>query len=343
VAKNRSSVFVAFRVYALTSVAQLEALRAAESASSRGTVVSRRAAIAAASAAVLAHVYPADGAALEAMLRDRVESAEWLERAGIDAATGETVGRAAAARVVEQALGDGYSDPWTGTVPTGPGVWFSSTNPPTAPLGASLLDARPWLLRSADQFRPPPPPAFGSPEFLAALAEVRRYSDTRTPEQDAIAKFWAFGAGTSTPAGYWNERASDLAVRHHLDEMRAASLLALLNMVAVDAIIASNDAKYEYWLLRPSQADPGITLALPALPNFPAYPSNHATISAAMAEVLADAFPSHARELRTAADEAAMSRVYGGIHYRFDGDAGLALGRDVARWALAIDAKNATR
>ena len=343
VAKNRSSVFVAFRVYALTSVAQLEALEAAEAASSNGNVASRRAALAAASAVVLAHAYPADGALVENLAREQIESAEWLERAGVDADLGEAVGRAAAQQVVEHALTDGYSDPWTGTVPTGPGVWFSSATPPAPPTGATLVDARPWLLLSADQFRPAPPPAFGSPEFLAALAEVRQISDTRTPEQDAIAKFWAFGAGTYTPAGYWNERASALAVRYRLNEERATRLLALVNMVAIDAIIASNDAKYEYWLLRPSQADPAITLSLPALPNFPAYPSNHATISAAMAEILAVAFPSQADELRAEADEAAMSRVYGGIHYRFDGDAGLALGRDVARWALAADAKNATR
>ena len=334
VAKNRSSVYIAFRTYAITSVAQLEALRAADRASSRGTVVSRRAAIAAASAVALSYVYPADGPALEAMVRQQVASAEWLERAGVDAATGEAVGRAAAAEVVKRARTDRYLDPWTGTVPVGPGLWYSSTNPPTAPLFPQIGQARTWFLESGDQFRPPPPPAFGSPAFLAALAEVRAISDTRTRAQDSIAKFWAFGAGTYTPAGYWNEEASTLALRYHLNELRAARLLTLLNMVAMDAIIASHDAKYTYWLLRPAQADPAITMSM-ARPNFPADPSNHATISAAMSEVLAATFPSHAERLRAAADEAALSRVYGGIHYRFDGDAGLALGRQVAQWALA--------
>jgi hypothetical protein len=194
-------------------------------------------------------------------------------------------------------------------------------------------DARTWFLTSSDQFRPPPPPEFGSPEFVAALAEVRQISDTRTAEQDSIAKFWGMGAGTFTPPGYWNLEASTLAVEHRMNERRATQLLALLNMVAMDAIIASHDAKYEYWLIRPSQADPAITLSL-ALPNFPAYPSNHATISAAMTEVLAKTFPREAERLRAAADEAALSRVLGGIHYNFDGTAGLALGRRIARWVM---------
>ena len=328
VAKNRSSVFVAFRTYALTSVAQLEALRAAERAHA-----SRRAAIAAASAVVLTYVYSADGPTLEALVRQQVDSPDWVERHGGDAAEGEALGRAAGAAVVERAKSDGYTDAWTGSVPTGEGKWFSSTTPPTPPLGATLVDARPWLLRSVDQFRPAPPPAFGSPKFLADLAEVRRISDTRTREQDSIAKFWAFGAGTYTPPGYWNEEATTLARAAHWNERRTVGLLALMNMVAMDAIIASNDAKYTYWLLRPSQADPAITLSM-ALPNFPAYPSNHATISAAMAEVIAAAFPREAERLRAAADQAALSRVYGGIHYRFDGEAGLALGRKVARYGL---------
>lgn len=335
VARNRSSTFVAFRVYATVSVAQLEALRAAEQASSHGDHASRRAAVAAASAVALCYLYPspAECTTFEGLVRQQVASDGWLERHGIDAATGEAAGRAAGAAVVERAKTDGYFDPWTGTVPTGPGIWFSSTTPPTAPTGATIGQARTFFLTSGDQFRPPPPPAFGSPEFTAALAEVRQISDTRTPAQDSIARFWGMGAGSFTPPGYWNLEASTLALRYSLNERRAARLLALLNMVAMDAIIASHEAKSFYWLIRPSQADPAITLSLP-LPNFPAYPSNHATISAAMAEVLAAAFPSQADRLRAAADEAALSRVYGGIHYRFDGTAGLTLGRQVARWAL---------
>ena len=333
VAKNRANAYVAFRAYALTSVAQLEALRAAERASTRGTVASARAAMAAASAATLSQIFPGDAASLEAAVRQQVGSPEWLERRGIDAAAGEAAGRAAAAAVLEQAKTDRFFDPWTGTIPTGEGIWFSSTLPPTPPPLPALGKARTWFMTSGAQFRPAPPPAFGSPAFLEAVAEVRHISDTRTPAQDSIAKFWALTAGTYTPPGWWNEEASTLAVRHHMNEERAARMLALMNMVAMDAIIASHEAKYHYWLLRPSQADPAITTSF-ALPNFPAYPSNHATISAAMAEVLAEAFPGEARRLRAAADEAALSRVYGGIHYRFDGDAGLAMGRNIARWAL---------
>jgi membrane-associated phospholipid phosphatase len=340
VATNRSNVFVAFRNYALVSVAQLEAVEAAKLASRQGRHASTRAAVAAASVAVLSGVYPADGPVLETLLRTQLTTPGWLEHGPVDAALGESVGRQVGAAVLAHAASDRYLDPWTGTVPTGPGLWFSSTTPPTAPGGGAIATARPWFLDRPDQFRPPPPPAFGSPEFAAALAEVRAFSDTRTAEQDSIARFWAFGAGTYTPPGYWNDVGSALAVRHHLDEARAARLLAVMNMVAVDAIIASNDGKVAYWLIRPSQADPGITLPLP-LPNFAAYPSNHATISAAMAEVLAAAFPREATRLRTAAAEAALSRVYGGIHYRFDGDAGLELGRRVARWGLMRAGKRA--
>ena len=332
VARNRSSVFVAFRTYTLVSVAQQEALRAAEEALRGGRHVSGRAAIAAASADVLESIFGANAFTLDSILQAQVGNAAWLERRGVDAAAGVAIGRAVAAEVVEHAKSDGYSDAWTGDIPTGPDKWYSLTGTP--PTGASLVDARAWLLASQDQFRPAPHPAFGSPEFAEALAEVRRYSDTRTSVQDSIAKFWAMGAGTHTPAGHWNAEASALAVKYRMNEHRATRLLALVNTAMYDAIIASNDAKYHYWLLRPSQADPAITLSVPPLPNFPAYPSNHATISSAGAEILAAAFPSEARRLRAAAEEAAMSRVYGGIHYRFDGDAGLELGRRVAAWTL---------
>ena len=333
VAQNKSNTFTAIRLYAFTSIAQREAVLAAERASTEGTHVSRRAAVAAASAVALSYAYPSATTQLEAMVRQQVDSRDWLERGQVDAAAGEALGRIAGAAAVENAKTDRFFDPWSGSVPTGPGIWFSSASPPAPPLGAMFGKARPHILESGDQFRPPPHPAFGSPEFLAALAEVREYSDKRTPEQDSIAKYWALPAGTFSPAGWWNQEASNLVHRFRLDERRTTALFALLNMVGMDAIIASHDAKYHYWLIRPSQADPAITLSI-GLPNFPSYPSNHATLSGSMAEVLAAAFPNHAGRLRALANQAALSRVYGGIHYRFDGDAGLTLGRTIARYAL---------
>jgi hypothetical protein len=102
----------------------------------------------------------------------------------------------------------------------------------------------------------------------------------------------------------------------------------------MDAGIVVWDTKYAYWLLRPSHADKVITTPV-GLPNFPAYPSGHSGFSGAASEVLAHVFPADAVRLRAMADEAGMARMYGGIHYRFDCDVGLAQGRAVAKVALA--------
>lgn len=107
-------------------------------------------------------------------------------------------------------------------------------------------------------------------------------------------------------------------------------------MVGYDGLVSSHEAKFFYWLLRPTMADPAITLSIP-LPNFPSYPSNHAVISGGMARVLGAMFPAEKARLDALAEEAALSRVLGGIHYRFDADAGLTLGRAIATWALAHD------
>jgi hypothetical protein len=89
-------------------------------------------------------------------------------------------------------------------------------------------------------------------------------------------------------------------------------------------------------MIRPSQADPGITLPI-SLPNHPSYPSNHSTIDGALAAVLEAEFPAETKRLEQIAEEAAISRLYGGIHYRFDKDAGMALGRATAAVAMAAD------
>lgn len=334
VTANASSPFVAIRGYAILSVAQYNAAVAAERATDPGTRPSVPAAIGAASVVVLSYLYPAAAGNLEARLDQTLAAPGWPGDQTTDPDAGEAIGRAVGAAVVQRAQGDRFFAPWSGTIPTGPGIWSS----PTPPVGPGFGQAKTWFLLSGSQFRPAPPPAFQSPAFLAALQEVRQISDTRTAEQDSLAKFWNLPAGTYTPPGYWNEEAVRLARRYALNARATAHLLALMNMVSFDAVVASHEAKYHYWLLRPSQADPLITLSF-GLPNFPAYPSNHAAISAGMARIIGHRFPAERARLDALADEAALSRVLGGIHYRFDGDAGLALGRNVAAWALSRDVK----
>jgi membrane-associated phospholipid phosphatase len=197
---------------------------------------------------------------------------------------------------------------------------------------------RPFFLTSANQFRPPPPPPFGSPAFLSALGEVREIADTRTSQQEALAKFWALPGGYAVAQSYNNRTATDLITRFRLDERRAAHALALMNMAGMDALIACHDAKYTYWLLRPSMADPGIKLAI-GLPNHPSYPSNHACLTGTSMAVLGTLFPSRADSLWGLAEEAGISRIYGGIHYRFDMEAGLTIAKQTRAWAVAQDVR----
>jgi membrane-associated phospholipid phosphatase len=234
--------------------------------------------------------------------------------------------------VAELARTDRFDAVWTGTVPVGPGFWSSDLTPPGAPVLPLLGQMRPFFMKSGSQFRPAPPPAFGSPEYLAALAEIRGFSDNRTPEQLAIAQFWALNGG-SLVAGFWNEEATKLIERRHLSERRAAHVLALMHTAAMDALIACHDAKYTYWLIRPYRADPAITTPI-GRPNHPSYPSSHACSSSASANVLAALFPAEAAQLLAMADEAGESRLYAGIHYRFDKNAGLRIGQQVAHLAL---------
>jgi membrane-associated phospholipid phosphatase len=131
-----------------------------------------------------------------------------------------------------------------------------------------------------------------------------------------------------------NEVGAGLIVAHHRNEREAARILALANMAGFDAGIGCFDAKFAYWLVRPSTADPAITLAVP-LPNHPSYISGHSCNTASYAAVFADAFPSERGQLDAMVEEAGLSRIYGGLHYRFDCVAGQVLGRQVAAQVLA--------
>jgi len=332
VVANRSNAAFALRGYAIVGVAQYNAAVAAEKGKVGRDHPSVRAAIGAASAVALTYLYPAQASALESRLDEFLAAPAWPGEKNSDPSSGEAIGRAIAQQVVGRAQGDNFFAPGTVPVPVGPGLWFSNT----PPVGALWGKAKTFLLFSGSQFRPPPPPAFGSDEFNRALAEVRQISDTRTAEQDANAKFWDMPVGTPAPSGYWNAEGARLAVRYRLTDRETAHVLALESMVAYDALVASHDGKFFYWLLRPNMADALITLSI-LQPNFPSYPSNHAAISGGMARILGARFPAEASRLDALAEEAAFSRVLGGIHYRFDADAGLVLGRSVADWALEHD------
>ena len=118
-------------------------------------------------------------------------------------------------------------------------------------------------------------------------------------------------------------------------EVRAARAYALLNMAMHDAAVATWDAKFAYYNPRPSQLDPTIK-TLMGLPNFPSYVSGHSTYSASAAAVLSYLFPAQAASFTAMADEAAISRLYGGIHYRSDIEVGKALGTRVGGYAVSF-------
>ena len=316
------------RILTYLSLAQYRAVLAAEDGKDGSIHPSTSAAVGAASVAVLSRFFPLDSATLEGQLDTDLAGEQWPGARHDDVQSGEAIGRAVGADVNALAASDNYLVVSPGTPPMGPGYWVSSA----APIVRSLTGVRPFFLTSASQLRPPPPPAFGSPAFLTALAEIRTISDTRTPEQLAIAQFWNTSTAPFT-AGALNLIADDLIEQHHRSEREAARILAYANAAAFDAQIACFDAKFTYWFIRPSQADPAITLPI-GLPNHPSYPSGHACITSAIMTVLADALPSERSRLDGIVEVSGLSRMYGGIHYRFDVEAGQEIGRAAAALAL---------
>ncbi len=319
------------RMLTYLSLAQYRAVLAAEADKDRSTHPSVPAAVSAASVAVLSDFFPLAASALEAQLAADLGAPGWPGAEHEDQVAGVTVGRTVAGAVLAQKATDNYYVQSPGAPPVGDGYWIPAPAP--TPIVRSLYGVRPFFLTSADQLRPPPPPAFGSPEFIAARDEIRAISDTRTPEQIAIARTYATSTAPFT-TGTENLDADRLIVEHHRTEREAARILAYANAAAFDGQIACWDAKFTYWLIRPSQADRGITLVVP-LPNHPSYPSAHQCITAAFMSVLIDAFPSERPGLEAYIHTAGLSRMYAGLHYRFDVEAGEAIGRQVVALALA--------
>jgi membrane-associated phospholipid phosphatase len=336
-----------------------------EVASTLPSYASEHAAIAAAAATVLGYLFPAETVTLhgvtstfDAFANEAAASRLWggaNYRSDIEA--GLLIGQAVGWHAVERGETDGSKASWdTGTQPGRPGTdppyWVPTAPgnvfPPLLPLTGLW---NPWVLESGSQFRPGPPPAltggYPSAAFLAECQEVKD-SATGVGANQQIAVFWADGTGSATPPGHWTQFTRDHVAAAELSAPRAARALAYQGVAVADAAISCWDAKFHYWVQRPITAirtlagqpfhDPAWVSPV-TTPPFPAYSSGHSTFSGASATLLEHFFPNgkvsdafgSLVSFEAASEQAALSRLYGGIHYRSDNEAGLTAGRSIGQ------------
>jgi PAP2 superfamily len=208
-----------------------------------------------------------------------------------------------------------------------PNPYFSNRCRPPAPqIEPQAGSWKTWALSSGAQFRLTPPPR-GLAQEIEIKSLIRR-AGRRDAAALAAISFWDAG-----PPGYrWNEIALNQVFKNNLNANgpRIARIMALLNVAIYDATIAAWDSKYVYHRPRPSEVNSQVAPTLP-VPNSPSYPSEHAAAAGAAAAVLGYLFPRDADFFSAQAQEAALSRIWAGIHFRSDIEAGLAIGRAVAQ------------
>ena len=319
-----------------------------------------RAAASAAAHAVLKALYPANAATYDAALAASLA----LVPDGPDKAKGIATGAGLGAKILAQRAGDGWNAvvPYT---PSGdPGRWAPTPPGFAAPAVPQWGSVDPFLMTSGDQFRPAAPPAIDSVAYAAAFEEVRLIGSagslTRTVDQSAAATYWAAASGP----GPWLRAAIEAASAGGASSIETAATFARMSVAMMDASIGIFEAKYHYDYWRPVTAirnadldgnaatdkDAGWTPFI-TTPAHPSYISGHSGIAASATFILADAYGDATpfcvgwlgndrcwSNFSASADDAANSRLWGGIHWRFDNEAGLELGRSVGEWTLAANA-----
>ena len=359
------------RNLALVHVAMFDAVNAidrsytpyaADVHASRGA--SAEAAAAQAARDTLVALYPSRQAIFDAALAEALaEIPPGRARQGID------IGSEVARQILDLRGNDGASAIMNYTPPNAePGQW-QPTPPNFLPASnVHVSHITPFAVQSSSQFRPGPHPALTSAEYAAALNEVKSLgsatNSTRTADQTLVAELWRLPL---TNHVVWNRVAQDMADAHDLSLTDSARLFALMNMAINDGLQTSNGSKFHYALWRPitairragedgnpaTEGDPTWMTLHPTTPQYPSYAGNASTIGAASATVLASVFGGDdiafdvdwgtygfAGVTRSypgfwaAADEMADSRVYGGIHFRFDNEAGQQVGAEVAEYVM---------
>jgi len=319
---------------------------------------SQQAAGAAAAHEVLAALYPVFLSSLD----DELQQSLTQIPAGKDKDEGILIGRTVADRILALRINDGANaQPILYVFGSAPGDYQSTPpNFPTQPQFTHWSHVTPFALERANQFLPGPPPALTSDRYSDALNEIKSLgttnSTTATADEALTGRFW-----NGAIQNYWNEITQTAVLDHDLSIAQSARLFALLNLALADGVIAFYDAKYTYNLWRPVTAvraadndnnpdtmtDPNWLPEVGKTAPDPSYPGAHAVQSAAGAAVLISFFerdhfkfnvssevlPGVERSftsLSAAAEEATLSRVFAGQHFRFDLTAGKRLGREVA-------------
>ena len=282
----------------------------------------------------------------------------------------ESFGKLMAMAIMTWARTDGGHEAWgplrrgreNYVPPSGPGQWSATPPAFAAPLLPWWGENRPFVLKRASDCAAPAPPAYSeSPAsaFFLEGQEVYRVSTQATQEQRQFALYWADDPGkTPTPAGHWAFIATDLLKARKSTLAAAAETYAQLNLSMADAFIAAWQTKYTLNLLRPVTyvqlvIDSDWVPTLMNTPPFPEYPSGHSVQSSAAAAVLSQVFggdtaftdnthndrgwgPRTFKSFKAAADEAALSRLYAGIHFRSGVAAGQVQGTCVAQKVLGL-------
>jgi membrane-associated phospholipid phosphatase len=278
---------------------------------------SEYAVVAGAASTVLSYLFPANADLYASMA---AEQAQVFVQAGVnypsDASAGLDLGRAVGALVVARGMADGSDKTGSVDPPAGPCHWTGVN-----PAGLFFGMVTPWVLSSGSQLRPGPPPDCRAADGMADFAMVRDFP--RTFDTNAGSFYW------QSTRSNWTNVIDKKIYEYHLDTNppRAARAYAVATIAAFDATIGCFDAKYTYWRVRPFML--GASTLFPT-PSHPSYPAAHGCSSGAYGAALAYLFPNDADALNALATEAGESRLWGGIHFQTDIDAGLALGRSAA-------------
>ena len=361
---------VASRAMAMVQTAVFDAVNAANGSTYEGyftrtsaaSGTSEDAAAISASYNVLKSLFPSFGTTLDARYTAAISALG--SASGVSA--GISLGQQAASNIVQTRSTDGASATRTYTPVNEIGYWETTAPSYSSAALPQWPDVRPWAMFDGEQFRPDGPPLMTDGEYTGDFNQVKEYgaidSTARSAEQTEIAQFWADGAGTATPPGHWQEIGQTVALSQGLSTLEAARMFALLSIAMADSSIVAWDAKYTYQNWRPitaiaradedgnpnTSAQVGWTPLL-TTPAFPDYVSGHATYSGAAATVLANFFSNDEIEFSTtsdsltgvtrdfssfsdAAEEAGISRIYGGIHFQFANEDGREAGGNLANF-----------